>query len=203
MSTETPGSRSVSIAVEGDVDAAVVRRVLLLAGLSPGEIYVARGKVNLLKKLGGYNAAARFSDWAVVIDLDHDAECAPAARVAWLPQSAPRLCFRIAVRSIEAWLLADRKALAGFLAVRAALIPLEPEGEPDAKRRLIAVAQSSRRTDIRDDIVPRSGSGRSVGPAYTSRLIEFADRYWDPAAARLLSPSLDGLLRCLESLRIT
>lgn len=185
--------------MEGDLDAVVVRRLLLPAGLTPGDTYVARGKVNLLKKLAGYNAAAQFSDWAVVIDLDADAECAPAARAAWLPQAAPRLCFRIAVRSIEAWLLADRKALAKFLAVRAALIPVEPEEELDPKRKLITVAQASRRTDIRDDIVPRSGSGRSVGPAYTSRLIEFADRYWDPAVARFSSPSLDGLLRCLES----
>jgi hypothetical protein len=183
------------------VDAAVVRRLLVAVGLTPGDVYVARGKDRLLDKLQGYNAAAQFSDWAVVVDLDDSAECAPAARVRWLPTVSARLCFRIAVRSIESWLLADREGLARFLAVRTALIPPEPESEPDPKRKLIALAQSSRRADVRQDIVPRTGSGRSVGPAYTSRLIEFADRHWDPAVARLSSPSLDGLMRCLESLR--
>jgi hypothetical protein len=36
---------------------------------------------------------------------------------------------------------------------------------------VVELARYSRRRDIREDMVPRPGSGRSVGAAYTSRLI--------------------------------
>ena len=35
-----------------------------------------KGKDGLLRNLDGYNRAARFSPWVVLVDLDHDADCA-------------------------------------------------------------------------------------------------------------------------------
>jgi hypothetical protein len=32
----------------------------------------------------------------------------------WLPQPAQLMCFRVAVRELESWLLADAEALAAF-----------------------------------------------------------------------------------------
>ncbi|MCS7168176.1 MAG: hypothetical protein RMI91_03400 [Gemmatales bacterium] len=65
------------------------------------------------------------------MDLDRDASCAPALRKRYLAQLAPYLCFRVAVRAIEAWLLADAPNLARFLHVCPNLIPPDPESLSD------------------------------------------------------------------------
>ncbi|MCC6627935.1 MAG: hypothetical protein IT340_11100, partial [Chloroflexi bacterium] len=163
----------VNGAVEGPVDEAVARRLLVHVGASPGTIYGKNGKQHVLDRLAGFNNAARLAPWLVLVDLDTDAVCAPTARALWLPQPAPSMCFRIAVREIEAWLLADRERLAQFLGIPLGRMPSQPEAIPDPKRTPVDLARRSRRRDIVQDLVPRPTSGRTVGPAYTSRLIEY------------------------------
>lgn len=111
----------ISGAVEGMVDEAVLTRLVDEAGGQVGPIYGKNGKSHLRRVLGGYNNAARFSPWLVLVDFDQDAECAPPLVAAWLPAPAPMMRLRVALRAIEAWLLADRERLAGFLRVAAPL----------------------------------------------------------------------------------
>jgi hypothetical protein len=66
-----------------------------------------RGKPHLQQNIQRYNEAARHSHWIVVVDLDHDADCAPALQAEWLPSLAPTLGFRITVGAIETWFLAS------------------------------------------------------------------------------------------------
>ena len=100
-----PAPVTISAAVEGDVDEAVVRRLILEAGAQPGSVYGKNGKAALRAKINGYNNAARHAPWFVLVDLNGDAECAPPLRENWILAPAPRLCFRVAVRQIEAWLI--------------------------------------------------------------------------------------------------
>ena len=196
-----PGRLSVSAAVEGLVDEAVVRRLLEDVGAVAGPVYGKGGKQALHQKIAGYNHAAQFSPWVVLVDLDDDAECAPPFREAWLPQPAPKMLLRVAVRAVEAWLLADREHLSAFLGIPASRIPLNPDEVASPKRAMVELAARSRRREIREDMVPRPGSGRTVGPAYSSRLIEFASdaaHGWRPAIAAGRS---DSLRRCLHRLR--
>jgi hypothetical protein len=198
-----PSSHPVVItaAVEGDLDEAVLRRLVEYIGATPGPVYGRHGKAHLRQRLAGYNQAARLAPWVVLVDLDHDADCAPPFRSAWLPNPAPNMCFRIAVRMVEAWLLADRDRLSRFLRVPPSQLPLKPEELNDPKSTIVDLARRSRRRDIREDMVPRPGSGRTVGPAYTSRLIEFVAQGpagWRPDVAAKLSDSLE---RCLRRLR--
>lgn len=191
----------VSGAVEGIVDEAVFRRLVRSVRAEAGPSYGKNGKGHLLQRLGGYNNAARFSPWLVLIDLDHDADCAPPFVAAKLPAPAVFMCLRVAVRKIEAWLLADRERLAKFLDVSVGLVPTDPEDLADPKQTLVNLARRSRSRDISRDLVPRHGSGRSEGPAYASRLIEFISRQrhgWRPSVA---ARSSDSLARCLSSLR--
>ncbi len=185
-------------AVEGIIDEAVLRRLLDAPGVSPGAIHVKNGKHALLHKLSGFNSAALRLPWVVLVDLDHDAECAPPFRASTLPDPAPMMCFRVAVRTTEAWLLADRERLAQFLGVSESVFPRAPEEEDDPKRVVVELARRSRRREIRQDMVPRPASGRKVGPAYASRLIEFvtdAGSGWRPDVAAQRS---DSLARCLS-----
>lgn len=172
-----------SAAVEGPVDEAVLRRVVEPLGASLGGVFGRNGKSGLLKQLPNYNQAAHHSPWIVLVDLDQDAGCAPPARAQWLATPAPNMCFRIAVREVESWLLADRESLASFLSVTQSRIPIQPETLDNPKETLVNLARRSRRRDIQIDMVPRPGSGRSIGPAYTSRVIEYVLHDWRPEIA--------------------
>lgn len=190
-------------AIEGLADAAVLQRLIEDAGASLGPVYGGRGKGHLVGRLAAYNTAARLSPWVVLIDLDRQTECAARVRVQWLPDVAPLMCFRIVVRAIEAWLLADPERLGRFLGVPQTSIPVYPETLGDPKRDLVDLARQSKRLHIREDMVPRPGSGRSVGPAYTSRLIEFVLDHragWRPEVAAGYADSLARCLKCIREL---
>ncbi len=190
----------VSAAVEGIVDEAVVHRLILHAGGTPGVFYRLKGKSLLRKRVQGYNKAAYRSPWFVLVDLDHDYECPPPLREAWLPAIAPHLCFRVAVRTVEAWLLAGGESLARFLGVAKSLVPRDPEALEDPKRTIVDLARRSNSPGIRKDMVPRKGSGRSAGPAYTSRMGQFVQDFWEIPRAARRSQSLRRAITCLERL---
>jgi hypothetical protein len=191
----------ISGAVEGIVDEAVFRRIVRVARAEPGPVHGKNGKQHLLQRLPGYNNAARFSPWLVLLDLDHDAECPPPFRAEALPAPSDLMCFRVAVREVEAWLLADSERMAEFLDVNPKWMPRQPEQAADPKRVVIDLARRSRSRDISRDLVPREGSGRTEGPAYTSRLVEFVSDHrhgWRPNVA---AESADSLARCLRRVR--
>jgi hypothetical protein len=190
----------ISAAVEGLVDEAVVRKLIVLAGGRPGTIYGKNGKSFLRRKIIGYNNAARHFPWLVLMDLDRDADCAPPVCKEWVPDPAPNLCFRVAVREVEAWLMADAEALGGFLGVARNRIPLHPEEIDDPKIMMVNLARHSRHMPIRVDMVPRLGSGRQVGPAYVSRLIEFIQDRWRLEVAARQADSLNRAIDCLRKL---
>jgi hypothetical protein len=199
MTTETV----ISGAVEGPVDEAVLRRLFHEIGATPGPIYGKRGKDRLVQQVAAYSHAARLAPWVVLMDLDRDADCAPTLRNRLLPDPAPALCFRIAVRAIEAWLLADRERFAEYFGIALSKVPPQPEALPDPKRAVVDLARSSRRKEIRHDLVPRQESGRTVGPAYTSHLLAYIQDVrngWRPKIAAEGSQSLKRALRCLERL---
>ncbi len=195
-----PATPSVSLLVEGIVDEAVVRRVVEYVGLTCGTVYGKKGKAYLLRRLPQYNQAACFAPWLVVVDLDQDAECAPDLVRMTLPNPAGEMRFRVAVRATEAWLLADAENLAAFLGIPEARILSNPEEGMNPKATVINLARRSRRREIREDMVPREGSGARVGPGYAGRLIDFAttaDHLWRPEVAVRRS---DSLRRCVEAL---
>ncbi len=190
----------IAAAVEGIVDEAVARRLIREAGGIPGPVYGKNGKQHLRQKINAYNHAARFAPWLVLVDLDTGASCAPSLRQNWLPVSAPWLCFRIAVPQVEAWLLADAESLAAYLGVAKRKIPDNPEALLDAKTAMVNLARDCQRRDIQQDMVPRPSSGRKVGPAYTSRLVEYVEDHWQPARAAQHADSLRRAIQCLQRL---
>jgi hypothetical protein len=193
-----PSLVTISAAVEGIVDEAVVRRLIAWAGGHPGSVYGKKGKPALRQNINGYNKAARHTPWVVLVDLNSDADCAPTLRQDWLPAPAPRLCFRVAIRQVEAWLMADAETLATYLSVRRHTIPADPEALLNAKAEMVNIARRSRCSAIRQDMVPRQGSARAVGPAYSSRLIEYAERHWRPEVAAQRADSLRRAIDCLR-----
>ncbi len=193
----------ISGAVEGASDEPVFRRIVEQRGGVVHRLQVQNGKSGLKRALPGYNAAARHSPWLVLVDLDRDFPCPGALVANWLPAPSEHMCLRVAVRQIEAWLLADAERFASFFAVRRGAIPANPDGLEDAKQVVLDLVTSSRRSAIRQDMAPRTGSGRRVGPAYTSRLIEFVtnpSEGWRVDVAMLNSRSLQKCIARLDRL---
>ncbi len=186
----------VNIAVEGKTDEAVACRLIRHVGALPGKVYVADGKENLRKRVPGYNQAAKGQPWLVLVDLDR-CSCAVALLQKWVPQPSPYLCMRVAVRMVEAWLLADATNIADFLGVPVSRVPSAPEQLSDPKQEIVALAAQSRRRAIREDMVPNTGIGQRVGTAYTARLIEFIENHWDITQAASHAPSLQRSINCL------
>ncbi len=193
----------VTAAVEGTIDEAVIRVLLAHCGLKPGPIYSGFGKNYIRQRIRAYNQAARHSIWMVLIDLNHEAECAPELKRNWLPSPNPLMNLRVAVKGIESWLLGDQERIAAFLSVPLSKIPQKPDSINNPKKAMVELAARSRVRNIREDMVPRLGSGRIVGPLYTARVIEFIGDPsigWRPEIAARNSASLNRCLLCLKRL---
>ena len=191
---------AVRIAVEGNLDEAVAERLITLCGGQPGEVSPKQGRPYVLEHIGGYNEGARYGGiWFVLVDLDRKPDCAPELVADALPNPAEGMCFRVAVREVEAWLLADRAGFAKWAGVPVNRIPIDVEAIPQPKEWLVAIMRESRRREWREAIVPREGSRGTEGPAYTSALTEFVATDWDVEAAASVAPSLARAIRCLRA----
>lgn len=183
----------VHVAVEGLLDEAVARRLLADVGIGNLRVFGRKGKSHLLSQLENYNQAAHHVPWLILLDLNGDSDCAPNALSTWLPDPAPGICLRIAVREIESWLLADHDRMAKKLGISRTLLPRVPDGEADPKRTVVRLATGSRRREIRHGIARGHKGDHRVGPLYNALLSEFVgDRTngWRPDIAADRSPSL-------------
>lgn len=193
----------VSGAVEGPSDELALRRIVEGRGGVLTRVHVQGGKAGLRRALPGYNAAARRSPWIVLVDLDQDFSCAGALAADWISQPSSLMRFRVVVRQLESWLLADAGRFSEWFRVRKGAIPTSPDSLADAKGTLLSLVASSRNRAIRTDMTPRPGSGRRIGPAYPSRLMEFigdgADG-WRPEVAARSSISLAKCIARLDEL---
>jgi hypothetical protein len=190
----------VSGAVEGPSDEPVLRRIVEECGGIVHRVQVQNGKPNLRRALPGYNAAARRSPWLVLVDLDQGHPCAGALVTDWLPVPSAHMRLRVVVHQIEAWLLADAERFASFFGVKRSAIPSHPDSILDAKAKVLALVEDSRRSALRQDMLPRAGSGRKVGPAYTSRVIDFASNSSDGWRLDVAMKHSASLAKCVTRL---
>jgi hypothetical protein len=187
--------------VEGNLDEAVVFKAIRVTGHTLGTCYGKRGSGYIKSKIRSFNLSARSTYYLALIDfMDTALSCPPEVITNWLPNRQPKMLFRVVVREIESWLLADRDNLAEFLKVRVNRIPTNPEQVYDPKLELINLARRSISSSIRSALVPEIGATAQVGRLYNSEMRIFIDTLWDIHAARTLAPSLDRCLRILESL---
>ena len=106
----------INLATEDELSEVTLLRILKdLGRYAVGTAYRRGGFGYLRRTIVGWNRAARGIPFVVLADLD-DGEC-PAGLVAdWLAASQhPNLLFRIAVREVESWLLANQGPFRGFL----------------------------------------------------------------------------------------
>ena len=193
MTSPTP----INLAVEDDLSEAVLRKILQ-ARYDIGNCYKRGGFGYLKKNIRGFNNASKGMPFLVLTDLD-SRECAPALIKGWLPVPINHnLLFRVAVREVESWVLADRDRFAKFLGIRKTLVPVNVDAIDDPKECLINLARRSKR-NLREDIVPTKGSTAKQGPDYNGRLVSFVSEFWNPREAMHNSPSLERTIRAVEN----
>ncbi len=195
-------SSYLHLLVEGDLDEYVLRQVLKpFDHLQIVTCLGKKGRTYIERNIQQYNRAAAspaFNCFCVV-DLDRDT-CPPGLIQRLLPETRhPDLVLRIAVREVEAWLMADAVSLSRFLGVSRSKMPYPPDACPQPKAAIIQAARGSRRREVLRDIVPPEGSSAKEGRNYTARMIEFVLHNWNIAEAEQHSLSLRRALHAFRS----
>jgi hypothetical protein len=192
----------VLVATEDRLSDAVASKIVFAALGTDVHVrsIVKNGNGNLRKGLHSLVEASKTYPVVMLTDLDHLA-CAPMLVANWtngkvLPD---RLKLRVAVREVEAWLLADRKGMSEFLKTSIAKISSRPEQIADPKRYLLQLAKSGPRK-IKEDLLPSRGSIAIQGFGYNECLCKFVANDWSPERASGSSPSLKKAIERIQEL---
>ena len=173
MTVEIP----INLAYEDELSLEVLLRLLNSPNVrssdrcfSVGHCFHGRGYGYLKKNITRFNEASKGMPYLILTDLDNK-ERAPLLINEWLPQTRnPNLIFRIAVREVESWLLADDAGFARFLGIAKHKMPRDPDDLNDPKQTLIALALSLIHISAPSEPMPSPPpSSWSVAPALTMR----------------------------------
>ena len=193
----------INLVYEDDLSEAVMFKLINHFGekYNVHNTYSGHGFGYLKSNIKGFNQASVVSPFFMLTDLDNY-NCPPSLINDWInfPLHS-NFIFRIAVREVEAWLLADIEGLSEFLKVSPVNFPAFPENEIDPKNTLIRLARRSRIRRIREDVVPINENA-AIGPNYNGCLTEFVIRKWNIETALTRSNSLLNAFNKLENFHV-
>ncbi len=190
----------INLVVEDSLSEAFVRRILKESSsrFAIGYSYGRSGYGYIKRRTLAFNNAAKGTPFVILVDLE--AECPPKQIKEWLPVSIhPNLLFRVAVKEVESWLLADRPGFTSFLGVSKKLIPENVDQISDPKQFLINLAKRSRKRALREAIVPIPNSTARVGPDYNGQLSSFVFDTWNIVEAIKHSDSLRRAISAINN----
>jgi len=189
----------INIVCEDELSEIVLKKILNSFGekFSFQNTYRNAGFGYIKKNLSKFNNASIHTPYLVLTDLDN-AKCPVALIAQWVDfQQHRNLIFRIAVREVEAWLMADIEGFAGFLGISEANFQTNPDELPDPKNELFRLTKKSRKREIREDILPMNGNA-AIGPNYNGKLSDFVINHWSINRSIKRSISLLKTLNALE-----
>ncbi len=143
----------------------------------------------LQSKMDSWCQMAEHQIMLVLTDLDRS-NCLVEFRDQWLtgrplPTS---LIFRIAVREVESWVLADHQALRELVGKKGVL-PTQPDTLPDPKHALLGLGKTAPKS-VRYDLIRTIDGQLRQGVGYNARLTRWINTAWSPERAAERSPSL-------------
>ena len=185
--------RTVWLVFEDELSGALLQRLIreVRPQLTVDRSINTHGNARLFQGISKYVDMSKAGFPHIVLtDLDRS-PCTPELLTRWQVPALPGLMlFRIAVREVEAWLMADRRGFADLLGVPLAKVPLDPDALEDPKQVLLNLVRRCRRTALKRDMLPAPGSVAPIGPFYNDKLMRFVREAWDIERASKHSPSL-------------
>jgi hypothetical protein len=182
----------VNTATEDEVSERVALKLIaeIVPDGSPGLTLRKNGFGYLRSSLSKFCQMAQREHVLLLTDLDRQ-PCAYTLITAWTGGTVlpDKLLFRVPVREIESWLLADRQSMAELLGISEAALPPQPDELPDPKRALLNAARNAKRS-IRSELISSRGATASQGLGYNRILSQYVDTLWDVDRAANRSPSL-------------
>lgn len=179
------------VAVEDRLSEAVSIKLLASLHIEISQVLGLKGQDYLRQKAPSLNLTAKGFPVFLLTDQDVPEQCPPRLLHSWVPgQRNPDFFFRVAVMEVESWVLADRSGVAALLSIPLYRIPQKTDEILHPKEFLVSLARLSRKTRIREEIVPLSGATSKVGPGYNLRLGEFVRTDWNLQRASVVSASL-------------
>lgn len=193
--------KQITTVYEDELSGAVIDRIL--SSYRPDIIVHRRIPCNgfgkIKKNLPGYNNSAKPSfPYFILTDLD-TAVCAPQLIDDWtkhIPLN-PNLLFRVAVREVESWILADRENIAKYLGITFSKIPVDTDSIPDPKQLICNLSRKSKKKFVREGIPPKDQYAVQ-GYDYNAILIYFIQSKWNIPNAVECSSSLKRTVERLE-----
>jgi hypothetical protein len=193
----------IYIATEDALSEAVADRLVAEAnqGLCVAVRLGRRGNSYLRKKLPELVRTAKAIPVLLLTDLDR-IDCPPTLLANWRGEQImpPGMLFRVAVREIEAWLLADRQGFAEFCGAPLDKVPERPELLDDPKKTLLDLVRRYGKRMIKAGILPERGSTAKVGLMYNQILAGFVSDSWSVVRAARNAESLGRTCRRLDEL---
>jgi hypothetical protein len=193
----------VYLATEDALGQAVGERLVAEAGDHMNVAVRIGGKGNtfLRQKLPELMKVARSIPVVLFTDLDH-VECPPTLIRSWTgtKKLADSLLFRVVVREVESWLLADREAFADFTGIALNKLPSHPESLDDPKQSLLNLVRRHARSEIKRELLPATGIIAVRGLGYNPVLRQFVRDHWSPERAAATAESLARARQRLQEL---
>jgi len=185
------------LAVEDELSRAVGQKIAESKGWSIERVFLKNGKSYLQSNFQVFCNVAKHTTVLLLVDLD-SFSCAPSLLQKWTSgaQLPPTLFFRIAVREVESWLLADHEAMKILLETKGKL-PLLPDILQDPKAELLKLLRKINKY-VREGVVRLDEGGIYQGLAYNAKLGEWVNEHWSPDRAAARSDSLNRLLARLS-----
>jgi hypothetical protein len=180
----------IAIATEDQLSEAIVLRLI-------DDLPIPHRVQHRLGRKGNGYLKAKMSSWCsmaqhqvvvVLTDLDR-ASCLLEFRDGWLEAAPPKnLLFRIAVREVESWVLADHVALRKLIGKKG-LLPPAPDDLSDPKRTFLNLVTNASR-QVKNDLLKTINGNLSAGIGYNAHLTMWVQSEWNPERAEQRSPSL-------------
>ena len=119
---------SITLATEDELSEEVCLRLAQEVGLTVHQRLRRGGSGYLRSRVMNFRQMAEHIPVLMLTDLDQSL-CAPTLISDWLglQQRPPGFLFRVAVREVESWLLADHAAMSDFLGLNMGALPNEPD----------------------------------------------------------------------------
>lgn len=184
--------KNIALATEDELSEVLGEKLIMEANATlKVTLKLRKGGFGYLKgKLPNFCKLSYTQPVIVFTDLDN-AECPVKLIDNWFNgiEKPERLLFRVVVREIESWALADHIGFSEYFGISQAKLPAAPDLLPNPKAALLKLVGSSRR-EVAEAMIAKKGVLAIQGVGYNAVLGDYIRTSWNTSRAIERSESL-------------